>query len=872
MPKIRTLPIRLAPTEGEALDSWLEALAHRCDVRWRDIMAAVGLPAGRFGVFAPIVALDAAHAATIAAATGVPATTLVTMTLDRYKHVWLRTAAAPGTVSRGFPWGRLRGSRYCPTCLAESRGRWQLAWRLGWSFACTKHHQLLADICPTCAGPQRVRAFPANYAPTPGLCAAVTTDADQGWLNRCVADLTATTTPRLGRAHPIIKAQNVIYDIIASGTATFGAYRDRPQTSVHALADIRQRAAHLLATAKRADIATATGLTQLSVTYDTRRARITASRGNTGGAESWAASPHAAIAAVGITAAVRALRKRPIHPAAQLPSRRHSAPPAAELVALGPVVNPSDELRHRNNPNTPARGATESSRINALLCATPTMLWQAWSLRFALPHLGQRQLRPALSVLVLLVDTRLRLAEATDLLDSPIDKQAASRILQLLSNRTDWPEIRTALGRLADYLVEHETPINYQRRRRLDYRTLLPDAVWARICRDTGTPARGPARARLVRCYLYERLSGRPADAVESWNVNSELRTKIADYSLEINADLIGQFEDHCRDFLADNGIHDEPPFWSPPTDLLEDLRMPGPDPDRVDIPRMRHMLAASDRPLSNTAQRLHTTLDVLRYLGERDPAPPPDRDNRAGRIRLRARATLPRDEFVRLYCDEHNTLKTIALRVGVSRGTVTRLASEYGIEMRPPYPEPQHSVDAPWLYEQYVTRRRTLPDIAAECGMSTANLARWARKHQIPMRSRGGPSHRANIDAEALADSAPKLLRPALTEIGGWERLQRFAAATAYPTLTIAAEQLGARALVVQKLRLEADLGVQLFRRAQREQPMQLTKDGQRVLAAVRTMQAKNLRASGPDPDPPPASLPKKTRPPQAHRRRSNR
>ena len=53
--------VRLAPTEGEALDSWLEALAHRCDVRWRDIMAAVGLPAGRFGFFAPIVALDAAH-------------------------------------------------------------------------------------------------------------------------------------------------------------------------------------------------------------------------------------------------------------------------------------------------------------------------------------------------------------------------------------------------------------------------------------------------------------------------------------------------------------------------------------------------------------------------------------------------------------------------------------------------------------------------------------------------------------------------------------------------------------------------------------------------------------------------------------------
>lgn len=847
MPKIRTLPIRLAPNEGEALDSWLEALAHRCDVRWRDILAAVGLPAGRFGVFAPIVALDPAQAATVTAATGVPATTLVTMTLDRYKQVWLRTAAAPGTVSRGLPWSRLRGSRYCPTCLAESKGRWQLVWRLGWSFACTKHHRLLADICPTCAGAQRVRAFPANYAPTPGLCAAVTIDADEGWLIRCGADLTATTTPRLSRTHPIIEAQNIVYDIIASGTATFGAYRDHAQTSMHALSDIRQRAAHLLAIATRADLATATGLTQLGVTYDTRRARITASPGNPGAAEPWAATPHAAIAAAGITGAVRALQRQPTYPATQLPSRRHTAPPAAELVALGPLVNPSDELRHRSNPSASARGAAEASRIDNLLRATPTMLWPTWSLRFALPHLGQRQLRPALSVLLLLVDTRMRLAEAIDLLNSPIDKQAASRILQLLSNRTDWPEIRTALGRIADYLLEYETPIDYQRRRQLDYRTLLPVGVWAAICRDTGTPARGPARARLVRCYLYERLSGRPADAVETWHVDSELRTKVADYPLEIDTDLAGQLKEHCRDFLANNGIHDEPPFWSPGTDLFEDLEMPGPNPDRVDIARMRHLLAGSERPLGHTARRLHTTLDVLRYLGERNPAPPPAGDNRAGRIRLRAKATLPREEFIRLYCDEHKTLRDIAAIVGVSRGTITRLAREYDIEVRPGRILPRTSVDAAWLYQQYVTNHRTLPDIAAECGMSTANLARWARTHHIPMRPRGGRSHRANIEARTIAAKAPKLLRPALTEIGGWERLERFAAATEYPTLTIAAEQLGARALVVQKLRLEADLGVVLFHRAQRGQPMRLTADGRRLLAAIRKMQQRpNSAASG--------------------------
>jgi hypothetical protein len=414
-----------------------------------------------------------------------------------------------------------------------------------------------------------------------------------------------------------------------------------------------------------------------------------------------------------------------------------------------------------------------------------------------------------------------------------------------------------AIGRLADYLLDHETPIDYQRRRQLDYRTLLPEGVWAAICRDTGTPAPRPARARLVRCYLYERLSGRPADAVETWLVGSELRTKIADYPLEIDTELAGQLENHCRDFLVQNGIHDEPPFWSPPTDIFEDLRMPGPDPDLVDIARMHHLLATIDRPLGYTARRLRTTLDVLRYLGERDPAPPPAAydDNRAGRIRLKAKAILPRDELVRLYCDEHKTLRDIATLAGASRTTVSGLAREYNIEVRPARPLPRVNIDAAWLYQRYVTERRTLPDIAAECGMSTTNMALWARKHGIPMRSRGGPSHRANLHAKALGEKAPKLLRPALDGVGGWERLQRFAAATRYPTLSIAAEQLGARGLVVQKLRLEADLGVRLFDRARRGQPMQLTKDGRKILAAIHTMQASNGRLGGSDPDPAGAS-----------------
>ena len=39
----RTLPIRTEPIDGEARDSWLEAIAHRTHTAFADLLSAVGL-------------------------------------------------------------------------------------------------------------------------------------------------------------------------------------------------------------------------------------------------------------------------------------------------------------------------------------------------------------------------------------------------------------------------------------------------------------------------------------------------------------------------------------------------------------------------------------------------------------------------------------------------------------------------------------------------------------------------------------------------------------------------------------------------------------------------------------------------------------
>ncbi|WP_204808764.1 hypothetical protein [Mycobacterium riyadhense] len=73
-------------------------------------------------------------------------------------------------------------------------------------------------------------------------------------------------------------------------------------------------------------------------------------------------------------------------------------------------------------------------------------------------------------------------------------------------------------------------------------------------------------------------------------------------------------------------------------------------------------------------------------------------------------------------------SLKDIAATVGVSRQIIARLARDYDLQLREPGLRARTTIDRDWLYDQYINNRRALPDIAKEAGMSTANMARWAK------------------------------------------------------------------------------------------------------------------------------------------------
>jgi hypothetical protein len=782
MNTVRTLPIRVGPIGGEAIDSWLEAIAHRTHTAFGDLLAAVGLsPYNGMGTTAWIVCLNPDEAATISAATEITPHALEMMTLRHYSGRAVRIKSDARMLSRAFPWGRGRGSRFCPVCLDATAGRWQLRWRLGWTFACTIHNCLLADACPHCGAVQRRRTHIGDIIPQPGRCSHPAPDAIGRTPPRCGADLTTTAVASFDTGHPVIHAQRIVNTVLDGETLTFGVYQTLPQPRLKVLSDIRAVAGRVLAYATPQDLETLIPQ-DLNRIY---RATAALSDSRPGPARTdtkpgLAAPARAATAAVGVVAALRALNYPDVASAGAAlrwlvaSSRERGSAVSAtnigwgkgvspvltavQLAALGPQLNPSDQLRYRIGTALPARPVLGAERTATLAHRLPAMLWPTWSLPLAIPNCHQWQLRPALSNILLLVNSRLNLDEAAGVIDSPIEGHAVSRVLQLLEKQGQWPSIRTAVIRMADYLAGNDIPIDYQRRRRADYTMLLPDKVWAQICRDTATPGPQPIRARIARCFMFERLSGHPA-STSPWALdNSAFRTKTAGFPRHLTSGLAQALNEHVHGFLADQGIDDEPVTWHPPNGVLDGLCLPGPDPAAVDIAGLHRVMAIDGTKLGTVARRLNTSLDTVRNLLENHPAPGPDPKPNAplpvpyNRAYSAAKAALSRERLVDLYEHQRMSLRTIAESVGVSRQTIRRLACDYDLPLREPGLQARTTIDRDWLYDQYVNKRRALPDIAQEAGMSTANMARWAKTHAIPMRGRGGGSHSSTVAAERAA------------------------------------------------------------------------------------------------------------------------
>ncbi|MGI8808337.1 MAG: TniQ family protein, partial [Acidimicrobiales bacterium] len=714
---MRRIPIRLPLIEGESLDSWIAAYANRLQTPIRDLAPAIGLDQQFIAQPARRVAAGNGLHDLGRAADGCG------LSPSEFEALW-SPLSRYGAVAKGrfakTALARLvrpmNSSRFCPRCLAENGGRWAALWRMPWWVGCPTHRCVLVSTCHACGGHQRERPpLWETDRPLLAACSAPIDGKAGRRARRCGADL--TIVPAAAASDGMLAAQRPVAHLLDAGITD-----DHLMHGVEQLADLLTVAAN-------------SGLTSIdsdnSGLVDVSSMALALSR-----AHQALADPDGEILAELAMADVCA---RP-HP---LPRPWRTAGPALQSRVLDvrdPHLRPTDRLRWRTTTSgcqPRSQGARE-----ALTQAMPHGLWVDWAIR----------LRPTQGIdassFRLVAAAALLLPGAVDPIEALVAEwtpnpspfaHKVSHVLFRLTRDDHGRAVLRAITQLSDALSRHGSPIDYQRRRRVAAEAELLDRLsWDRICASAGTPTGADRRLRNARLWLWETITGGLVQRAPEPLAPIEPSGLMAyyDFALHLLPVEVELLDERARRFLNDHGCIREPVTWSPPVEWVDLDGLPGPDPASIDVDRvsrlLRHRLSSSD-----VAEQLGVSIDHVRLvmrLHPQDLRPPRRRPKRNP-----VPTFLNPDRLRALILDDNQTIRSISRDFDVSRKTVAGAVRREGLPIPPAHAPPRHAVDPAWLRTEYVDRRRTLPDLAAEVGMTPTNLARIARRHGIPLRKRGG-------------------------------------------------------------------------------------------------------------------------------------
>jgi DNA-binding transcriptional ArsR family regulator len=793
----RTLPLRVPPVPGEALDSWLEALARRHQVTVGTLVTALGwhMPGSPGGL---VAGLPAQVLRRLEQQAGLPAGRLDDAVLDRY----LPLAAA-----------RRRGSRYCPSCLAERDGRWLLAWRLGWTFACTTHGVLLCDTCPSCGQAPRGRAGRAGLNP-PGTCANTIKRHEY-----CGADLRQVIPGRLAPGNPVLAAQRWTGILLTLDDT-------RPAGNGDALSDLGIVASWVLRQAPAAQLAGSGP--QVLAAWREQDQQPPATRRQPSRFPPASAALTAALAATAMTVLtgsdeqaieqIRALlppRAGPRRPRpAGLPTarwRQLSQPARGRFLrALDPDLSPADRIRYRTGTPQAAIPAGPPGLLAARARAIPQLLWPDWAIRLIPVHgFAPGPFRSAIAACMLLPGRPASTANTA--LHAYRSTQATGAVLRALAGGGH-DTVLTAISCLAGYLDTSGSPIDYQRRRDLIPAETITAGQWRDLCYGAAAHPGETRRHRDAQRYLFQLLTG--ADLHDPRHALAF--TSTSDYSHyhafagTLPTGLRDALHGHAAALLHGLGIG-EPLTWSPPPGCCAGLELPGPEPDDIDLDAASRLIITGGLPVADAAARLGTTGSHLRLALDRVPRPARQWGRSAAPLtwqrRQHARGILTREFFDREYITAGKNLRQLEAETGISRRFLTQVAREHGITM------------------------------TGICGPAPASPC------QLPGQDLTGPGSPAEPGAQSLGD----IRRAAQDSRAGWQRLRRFQIAMDSPAIAAAAARLRLcpSALSHQFRRLERDTGAKLYQPATTRRPWRPTGRGAALLAALARPDVQALAAA---------------------------
>ena len=467
------LPIVVPPICGEGIDSWIEAYARRLHTCSRGLLNHLGLTGSQPRHM--ITGLTAAEGQALSAAAAVPAERLDGMTLARYDGVAVTIDRARRVQDHPPAWRRHTGSRYCPACLHHDDGRWQLTWRLPWSFACTRHGLLLADTCPGCG--RRTHPDRPGHRGQPSPASACTTAASHGRAGArapaCGNPLATVATAQLPSDGLVLRAAAQIHRLIEDAAGGEPDARDRLDDlfvlAYKALAALHSTAAQPPSCVSRV-------LDECGGSLPPRFTALGPVRAHTVAV----ATTLATIAydndedGTALLTWIIEHDRRTHYPEPNMLLRRwkQCGPDLTGrvLALLDGHLRLYHRLALRTSTTQPRPIPPDAGQISRRAAALPALLWPGWSMRLVpADSTGYNRLdavRAALAVMTLIPGSRLTCRQAADLLGSYTTAGSARTVLTALPAEQATASIRL-LDHLADLLDTTETPIDYTRRRNL---------------------------------------------------------------------------------------------------------------------------------------------------------------------------------------------------------------------------------------------------------------------------------------------------------------------------------------------------------------------------------------------------------------------
>ncbi|MCZ4101280.1 TniQ family protein [Streptomyces sp. H39-C1] len=830
------IPIGVAPSLGEALDSWLERYAHRLRTHTVDFADYLGLP--HASVRRMVRRLTEGELELLERRTGVGAEQLRAMTLEAFGGSLVRITGPTRRLRAPAHW-RFYGttSRYCPACLAGNGGRWQVHWRLGWAFACIRHRLLLLERCPRCGKhPPVLSGGNHRMLSRPQACRSLTERDGRG--TRCGYPLTEAPAVSLAEGGAVLLSQaGVNAHVIAEHRSA--AARERAGELSHlgrrALRNIGARPDVVPPLAR--DIITACGGELLAGAaameiHDARNVAI----GTTLAAI--ATDPrhplHEDVFAWICLAPDREMGELREHPTRYLTNWKSAGPRVINriLAASDSQLTLKARLRYGTATAEPAVPSLSEADIRVRASKTPGMLWPSWTLRLLPPKSPHQPriagLRRACASLMLVPGGPAGHRQGARIMGNPHFRSNLEALLAFV----DADHICSTLTHYTRVLDTHEVPIDYARRRALfanEATTLLLDenAHW-RLCKSLGTRQFQQVHLYRLRWQLRRLLLGadpQPGNHAPAWTHRFTYRT---------HPEILAFLDEQAHRNLAAHHITDEPVTWEPPPHWLDNIALPQP-PVTTPTERIRALLTphstARDvaHTLGLTVHQLRLLMEIRRLSAQTRP------HNKGNYPRPPHQGYLVPDRLRDLYQRQGLQQRQIAQLAGCTPGIVKTALKQANIPLRPRRAagELRRSVDPVWLRTEYHDKGRTVADIARELAAPDSNVSQLLDAWGIPRHPPGHsapPAWQPSPFASLGVPLSPDMERIS-TRAGALEELRTALLLPGFRTRRAAALTLGIprTSLNGRLKKLETAAGFAIFNH--RRRPVAPTARGQALL-----------------------------------------